>query len=150
MPNDHHYEIVSTSTTLSRRAKHQRNILRKFINQWRRDYLLNLRENSAVNSRNSSNSTEISEGDIVLLRSDSTARNFWQLAVIEEFISSRDGKIRAAIVKTINGQGKPSRLRRVIQHLISLEIDQTHKNIERICLLDRIHECGVMLLLLEN
>ena len=58
MPNDHHYEIVSTSTTLSRRAKHQRNILRKFINQWRRDYLLNLRENSAVNSRNSSNSTE--------------------------------------------------------------------------------------------
>jgi hypothetical protein len=40
-----------------------------------------------------------------------TARNFWQLSVIEEFISSRDGKIRAAIVKTINGQGKPSRLR---------------------------------------
>jgi hypothetical protein len=118
MPNDHHYEIVSTSTTLSRRAKHQRNILRKFINQWRRDYLLNLRENSAVNSRNFSNSTEISEGDIVLLRSDSTARNFWQLAVIEEFISSRDGKIRAAIVRTSNGQGKPSRLRRVIQHLI--------------------------------
>jgi hypothetical protein len=31
-----------------------------------------------------------------------------------------------------------------------LEIDQTHKNIERICLLDRIHECGVMLVLLEN
>ena len=84
---------------------------------------VNLRENSAVNSRNSSNSTEIAEGDIVLLRSDSTARNFWQLAVIEEFISSRDGKIRAAIVKTINGQGKPSRLRRVIQqHLIPLEI----------------------------
>jgi hypothetical protein len=85
MPNDHHYEIVSTSTTLSQKAKHQRNILRKFINQWRRDYLLNLRENSAVNSRNSSNSTETAEGDIVLLRSDSTGRNFWQLAVIEEF-----------------------------------------------------------------
>ncbi|CAB4006945.1 Hypothetical predicted protein [Paramuricea clavata] len=40
----------------------------------------------------------------------------------EEFISSRDGKIRAAIVRTINGQGKPSRFRRVIQHLIPLEI----------------------------
>ena len=125
MPNDHHYEIVSTSSTLSRRAKHQRNILQRFINLWRRDYLLNLRENSATNSRNSSNSTAISKGDIVLLISDSTARNFWQLAVVEEFISSRDGAIRAAIVKTINGQGKPSRLKRVIQHLIPLEIRST-------------------------
>ena len=54
-----------------------------------------------MNSRNSSNSTEISEGDIVLLRSDSRARNFWQLAVIEEFISSQDGKIRALLLKQL-------------------------------------------------
>ena len=35
--------------------------------------------------------------------------------------------------------------------IISLrKYDQTHKSIERICLLDRIHECGVLLPLLEN
>lgn len=68
---------------------------------------MNLRENTTAKSRNSisSNDNRIEVGDIVLLRSDSTARNFWQLAIIEELIPSRDGKTRAALVKTINGQG---------------------------------------------
>ncbi|XP_028407174.1 uncharacterized protein LOC114529561 [Dendronephthya gigantea] len=79
---------------------------------------------NVFDDRNPIDSTnpEIKEGDIVLLKSDSTARNFWQLAKIEELIVSRDGKVRAAMVVTINNQGKPSRLRRVVQHLIPLKM----------------------------
>ncbi len=105
MPNSSHYEVVSTNTTLTRRAKHQRNILRQLTKQWRHDYLLNLRENAAA-KKNTSNNSQITQGDIVLLKSDSTARNFWQLAKVEELLPSQDGKIRAAIVVTINKQGK--------------------------------------------
>ena len=58
----------------------------------------------------------------MLLKSDSTARNSWQLAKVEELLPIRDDNIRAAIVVTINKQGKPSRLKQVIQHLIPLEV----------------------------
>ncbi len=68
MPNSSHYEVVSTNTTLTRRAKHQRNILRQLTKQWRHDYLLNLRENAAAR-KNTSNNSQITQGDIVLLKS---------------------------------------------------------------------------------
>lgn len=52
---------------------------------------------------------------MVLLKSVSSAGNFWQLTRIEELIVSWN-------VVTINSQCKPSRLRSVIQHLVQLEI----------------------------
>ena len=69
-------------------------------------------------------------GDIVLVRSDSTSRNFWKRAKVEELITGEDGEIRAAVVKTVTDQGKPSRLRRVIQHLVPLEIRAAEANEE--------------------
>ena len=46
MANSSHFEVVSTNNLLTRRSKHHRALLRHFTNDWRRDYLLNLRENS--------------------------------------------------------------------------------------------------------
>lgn len=85
MPNSSHFEIVSTNTTLTRRAKHQRNVLRQLTKQWRQEYLLNLRENS-ISKKSTTVMSEIKQGDIVLLKSDSTAPNFWQLAKVEELL----------------------------------------------------------------
>lgn len=137
-PNSSHFEVISTNNVLTRRARHHRNLLRQLTNHWRRDYLLSLRENAITKSRipNTPNRISIAVGDIVLLKSDSTSRNFWKLAKVEELIASRDGEIRAAVVKTVTDQGKPSRLRRVIQQLIPLEIRASEANEQRTQLQD--------------
>jgi hypothetical protein len=44
------------------------------------------------------------------------------LAKVEELLPSQDGNIKAAMVVSINKQGKASRLWGVIQHLILLEV----------------------------
>ena len=44
IPNVGHFEAISTCESLSRRARHHQTLLRHFTNQWRRQYLLGLRE----------------------------------------------------------------------------------------------------------
>ena len=64
----------------------------------------------------------IKNGDIVLLKEDSTARALWKLAKVIETLEGRDGLIRAARVQLFSND-KMSYLRRPIQHLILLEAD---------------------------
>ena len=133
--------MVSTNNSLTRRSKHHSALLRHFTNDWRRNYLLNLRENSTKSQgSNKPNQAGIVVGDIVLLRSDSTSRNFWKLAKVEELVESRDGKVRSAAVKTISDQGKPSRLRRVLQHLVPLELRASAENQEPVAPIQPINE----------
>ena len=129
MPNNEHFEIVNTNRILTKRARHQRKVLQQFTSQWQREYLLNLRENAACKSKAkaSCNSAHISVGDIVVVKSDSTKRAFWKLARVEELLISKDGKIRAARVKVANSERNPTCIRRVIQHLIPLEIASSNE-----------------------
>lgn len=64
----------------------------------------------------------ISIADLVLLKNDSTSRAFWKLAKVEELIPGRDRNVRAAVVKVVNNSGRPSHLRRVVQHLVPIEV----------------------------
>ena len=106
---------------MTRRARHQKSLLQQVTKQWRNEYLTSLREQS--NARNKGNAgQEISVGDIVLLKNDSTNRIHWKIATVEELIPGADGKVRAAIVKVGNSDKRPSYLRRVIQHLIPIEV----------------------------
>ena len=57
-----------------------------------------------------------------MVKSDSTKRAFWKLARVEELLISKDGKVRAARVKVSNAERNPVCIRRVIQHLVPLEI----------------------------
>ena len=129
MPNSEHYEIMSTSNVLTKRAKHQRKVLQQFTDQWKKEYLLSLRENATCKSKSKSNRANISVGDIVLMKSDSTKRAFWKLARVEELLVSKDGQIRAARVKVANGERNPVCFRRVIQHLVPLEIRSADEGI---------------------
>ena len=43
-PNATHYEIMSTSLSLTKRVKYHQRLLEQFTNRWKRDYLLSLRE----------------------------------------------------------------------------------------------------------
>ena len=129
MPSSEHYEIMSTSNVLTKRANNPRKVLQQFTDQWKKEYLLSLRENATCKSKSKSNRANISVGDIVLVKSDSTKRAFWNLARVEELLVSKDGQIRAARVKVANGERNPVCLRRVIQHLVPLEIRSADEGI---------------------
>ena len=99
-PNASHQEIMSTYQSLTRRLHYHKNLLQQLTNQWRKEYLTNLRERGQPQAKDN-NKEGVSVGDIVVLKNDSTSRIYWKLAKVEELIYSADGnlKARAAIVK---------------------------------------------------
>ena len=120
-PNAAHYEVISTNQSLTKKSRHHRHVLRQLTNQWRREYLIELRERSQVKSKGSNN-RPIAIGDLVLLKNDSTSRAFWKLGKVEELIPGRDGNVRAAVVKVGSDSGHVSHLRRVVQQLVPIEV----------------------------
>ena len=120
-PNAAHYEVISTNQSLTKKSRHHRHVLRQLTNQWRREYLIELRERSQVKSKGSNN-RPIAIGDLVLLKNDSTSRAFWKLGKVEELIPGRDGNVRAAVVKVGSDSGHVSHLRRVVQKLVPIEV----------------------------
>lgn len=47
---------------------------------------------------------EITIGNIVILKNDTTQRMFWKLAVVEELLPGKDGIMRAARVKVVSAE----------------------------------------------
>jgi hypothetical protein len=64
-PSDSHFEIACTNKTLTKRAKYQNRILKNFTDQWKKGYLISIREAS----RSETNRKEsIEVGDVVILK----------------------------------------------------------------------------------
>ena len=125
-PNDSYFEVISTSETLARRSKAHRHLLTQFSRQWRREYLLKLRETHACKIRTQGGS-QISVGDIVVVKDDRTKRLFWKLAKVEELLTGKDGKIRAAVVRVSTPKGTTQLLRRSVKHLFPIEVPSQYK-----------------------
>lgn len=122
MPNSQHYEIVSTYHSLTRKAKYHRKLLEQYTKQWRNEYLLALREQASIKTRDNHN-PEIATGDIVIIRNDQTKRVFWKLTKVEQLLRGEDGIARAAVVRVFRENANHSQiLRRSIQHLIPIEV----------------------------
>ena len=51
LPNGESFEVFSTYKSLTRWLKHHRHLLNQFTSQWRRDYLINLRENHSLKAK---------------------------------------------------------------------------------------------------
>jgi len=117
-PNSEHYEIISTHNSLVQRNKQQKHLLNKFLCLWQKTYLLSLREHHSVKKKQRNKNSVIAVSDVVVLKSDSTKRHFWKLAVVQKLLKGHDEVVRAAIIKVVDGEGKYSLLRRSIQHLI--------------------------------
>ena len=64
----------------------------------------------------------------MLLKNDSTISNFWRLARVDELIPGADGRVCAPIVKVGSSDNRLSYLRRVIQHLIPIEMKFSEDN----------------------
>jgi len=120
MPNGVHNEIISSYNTLTRKAKYHYNLLQKISNHWKNDYLLSLREQSTVKKGKNPN---IAEGDIVIVKNDSTTRNFWKLAKVEQLLTGADGVTRAVMIRVCSGgNGHTRLLRRSIKHVVPIEV----------------------------
>ena len=61
-------------------------------------------------------------GDVVIVKKDLTSRAYWKLAKMEELIRGAEGRVRAATVNVLRDSKKSVRLRRVIQHLVPIEV----------------------------
>ena len=118
---DNHYDISSTHTTLTKRYKTQKHLLNQFIRQWRKEYLTGLRESHQANFRRNGFS-EITVGDVVVLKDDSTKRAFWKLGLVEELVTGRDNKIRAALVQVGSSDNSTRFLKCSILHLYLVEL----------------------------
>ncbi len=96
-------------------------MLCKLTAQWRREYLTSLREQSSKCLGNAK-SREVVEGDVVIVRTEATPRAFWRLARVDELLSGADGRVRAAIIRVSGDNGKVYTTRRVVHHLVPLEV----------------------------
>jgi len=117
--------VISTKHSLTKKSHHHIHALQQLTNQWRREYLIELKERSQVGSKGS-NKRRISIVDLVLLlvllKNDCMRRAFWKLGKVEEPIPGKNGNGRAAVEKVANNSGRLSHQRRVAQQLAPIEV----------------------------
>ena len=123
LSNSEHFEIVSTHQSLTQKLRHHKHLLNQFTKLWRRDYLLNLRENHNLKTKRESQ-PKIKVGDIVVVKSDTSKRLFWKLAIVDNLLTSTDGNVRAANVRVSESSGNTKILRRSVKHLFPIEVGQ--------------------------
>ena len=108
-------DYTTASAPIIREAfTHQAHIIQHFQGRWKQEYLTALREFYKV--RGTCAPQTIKVGDVVLIHDD-LPRGSWKMAVIKRLIDGHDGYVRAAEVRTKNGQTN-----RPISKLYPLEI----------------------------
>ena len=100
---DFQYKMDSAQELTEYWRKSQKQ-LNQFWEVWKQDYLLALRETLPLSHRESRSQIlrQPKIGEIVLVKDDNVPRRTWKLAIIKEFILSRDRQIRSAIVQLPN------------------------------------------------
>ena len=109
--------INKNSESLSKRIKHVAKLLDHFWKRFSAEYLCSLRERDRLQRRKNPRSKIISVGDVVLVHQKQVARNSWPLGKITRLISSPDGEVRGAELRTADGK-----LNRPINLLYPLEM----------------------------
>ena len=63
-------------------------------------------------------------GDVVVVKSDTSKRLFWKLAIVDNLLTSADGHVRAANVRVSEPSGNTKLLRRSVKYLFPIEVRQ--------------------------
>ena len=96
---------------LTRRAKYRQEIKERLRDRFRKEYLGQLMLTATRISR------KLLPREVVLIGADDIKRGDWPLAVVEELIHGRDGKVRLVKLRTASGT-----LLRPVQRIYPLEI----------------------------
>lgn len=111
-----------TPEGLTRRMKHLAQIQDNFWRRWKREYLAELRDHHRWAENTPGVEQTITEGEPVVVYDEAQPRGMWRLGKVEALIRSTDGCIRAAEIKVHSKSGRPTTIRRPIQHLHPLEV----------------------------
>ena len=98
-------------------------LVRHFIQRWKEEYLLALRDSHRENVRKGKN---IQLGDVVLLADDGP-RIFWRLATVIKLKQSKDQEIRGAVLRVADREQKYTQLERPIELIYPLEVSANAK-----------------------
>ena len=92
--NTQSFVLSSTTDKINRISNH-------FLDRWRHECAVNLRETQRTSKLNI-NSLKVNVNDIVLVFYEKVPRHFWRIATVTWVSTSRNYKIRRAIVRIIN------------------------------------------------
>ncbi len=99
---------------------------RHYWSRWRREYLVDLRENHKVSKRKNDPKAKVGDVD------DNKKRGQWKTGVIKEVVVGQDKEVRGVTVRLI-GKGKPITLNRSVRKLYPLEINcNVEKDVDRV------------------
>lgn len=109
---------LSVPPTQSNRSDCQQvsNVIQHFWERWKKEYVVNLREQHKMESRNSRQPT-IQIADVVLIHEEKLPRSMWRMGVVTEIMHGADNQVRGAVVRTKNR----SYLKRPINMLFPIE-----------------------------
>lgn len=125
--DDEDFEVSDES--LQRRVRHLNAVLNHFWKQWRREYLLELRD--AHRQRpGTQTTTPVKIGDVVVVHEEGCPRGFWKVAKVERLITGRDGLVRGAVLKLPSKNHRNVTLQRPLQLLYPLGVAQTEPSVE--------------------
>ena len=105
---------ADTNESVRTRWQYKKDLLKRFRNIWLTDYLFQLRQRQKWFT----DKPNLKVGDIVLVEKEFIKKHQWPVAVVQEIITGRDGKIRAARVKQ---QGEDNVLVKALRSLYPLE-----------------------------
>ena len=120
--NEDDYLPQPSQDDLTRWMIHLNRILEHFWTRWKREYLLELRNAHRYHgtSQGAANPS-IAIGDVVIIHDENQPRGLWRMGRVDSLMRGKDGKVRAASVKTQAKDGKRIILRRPVQRLYPLE-----------------------------
>ena len=122
LPSDYDMCLGRLKSLFSR-LKDKPDLLREynsiFIERWKNEYILSLME--AYRTQQVTQKPLLKIGDVVILKNENMKHSFWKLCRIVEFLSGKDGHVRAAKILVLSQKGKVI-LKRPLQHLIPLEV----------------------------
>ncbi|XP_068742448.1 uncharacterized protein [Montipora capricornis] len=107
--------------TLPRRESYLDGLLTHFRNQWKKEYLTEIREYQKL--KGGEPRRNIQEGDVVHIYTDKTPRQQRRIGKVEKLLQGQDNVVRAAEVVTVDNSLGKTRLKRPIQKLFPLEIN---------------------------
>ena len=119
---------VSDKVMLNKRVRYLETLLAKFFNQWKKEYLTSLRERFL--GKNQEKQKIPKRGDIVIIQNDKTPRQKWKIGKITELLPGRDKIVRAVEVRTTDKSGKTIYMKRPIQHLVPIEVQDLEDTVQ--------------------
>ena len=103
-----------------------------FIQGFKNEYLLALLEKHSYAKRNIKQPSKLSVGDVVIIKNENVNRLSWRKGRITKLIESRDNNTRAVELNVYQpNSDRLCTIRRPIQHLVPLEIQNEIQEIEQ-------------------